>query len=172
MEEYRQTLARRYGRDYSWLDAALTMYRGTVRQCPGAVCITFIPAEDADLGLQYGLAEGLTLHFLLEEEGGEPPQADELLPGSFTAQQRLCIPVKTGRAALGWQLGGRLDAIRPLVLLRPFYLFCPPQAAPAAGEIRRAPLSDPRRLGRMLDNGWAGVDRCALTQEVLLQKRC
>ena len=28
-----------------------------------------------------------------------------------------------------------------------------------------------RRLGRLLDNGWTGIDRCARTQEVLLQKR-
>ena len=59
----------------------------------------------------------------------------------------------------------------PLALLRPFYLFCTPQAAPCAGEVRRIPPDDPRRLGRLLDNGWAGVDRCALTQEILLQKR-
>ena len=171
MEQW-QRLAQRYGRDYSWLGTALEMFGGSVRQTEQSACITLQPWGEYDFGMQYGLAPGLTLHFLLEEEGCEPPQAAALLPGPFAAPQRLCIPVKTGRAALGWQLGGRLDAIRPLVLLRPFYLFCPPETAPAAGEVRRAPLSDPRRLGRMLDNGWTGVDRCALTQEVLLQKRC
>lgn len=170
MEHNWQNLLPRYGRDYSWLCAALDMYGGSVRQTPDAACVTLRPLAAPDFGEQYGLAPGLTLHFLLEKENAACP-AQELLPLQEGAGERFCIPVKTGRAALGWQLGARLDAIRPLALLRPFYLFCPPAAAPSAGEVRRAPLADARRLGRLLDNGWVGVDRCALTQEVLLQRR-
>ena len=170
MEQWHR-LAQRYGRDYSWLDTALEMFGGRVRQTDRAVCVTLPPHGELDFGMQYGLAPELTLHFLLEEPDAE--QADlQLLPARMlTARERLCIPVKTGRAALGWQLGMRLDAIRPLALLRPFYLFCSPETASSGGEVRRCPLEDARRLGRLLDNGWVGIDRCALTQEVLLQKR-
>lgn len=169
MEQW-QRLAQRYGRDYSWLGTALEMFGGSVRQTERSACITLQPWGECDFGMQYGLAPGLTLHFLLEEPEAE--QADPTLPvPPLNICERLCIPVKTGRAALGWQLSTRLDAIRPLALLRPFYLFCPPLAAPSGGEIRRTPLADARRLGRLLDNGWVGIDRCALTQEVLLQKR-
>ena len=171
MEQYWRLLAQRYGRDYAWLDAAMEMYGGRVRQSPGTACITFVPAGDMDFGEQYGLAPGLVLHFLLVDMSAPVPDRAVLLPQPPGEKDRLCIPVKTGRAASGWQLGLRLDAIRPLALLRPFYLFCTPQAAPCAGEVRRIPPDDPRRLGRLLDNGWAGVDRCALTQEILLQKR-
>ena len=170
MEQW-QRLAQRYGRDYGWLAAARDMFDSSTRQTEGAACVTLAPQGQTDFGMQYGLAPGLTLHFLLEEPDAaqaERPLAFERLP---SGEERVCIPVKTGRAALGWQLGLRLDAIRPLALLRPFYLFCSPQAAPSGGELRRCPLEDARRLGRLLDNGWVGIDRCALTQEVLLQKR-
>ena len=170
MEQWHR-LAQRYGRDYSWLAAALDMYGGGVRQTDRAACVTLPPQNGLDFGMQYGLAPGLTLHFLLEDPDTE--EADRLLlpERKLTVRERLCIPAKTGRAALGWQLGMRLDAIRPLALLRPFYLFCTPAAAPSGGEVRRCPLEDARRLGRLLDNGWTGIDRCARTQEVLLQKR-
>ncbi len=172
MEQYWQQLAGRYGRDLSWLHSAMALYRCGIVQTSTAARISFLPTEQADLGMQYGLAPGLTLHFLLEAADAQEPDAETQLPQPFSRCDRLCIPVKTGRVGLGWQLGARLDAIRPLALLRPFYLFCPTVCAPSGGEVRRCALADARRLGRMLDNGWVGIDRCALSQEVVLQKRC
>lgn len=179
-----QRLAAPYGRDYGWLAAALEMYPAKVAAAPQGACISFYPKGQRDFGWQYGLQPGLRLHFLLEDSGegivtaptapADPaailPPWQALLPQTLTAADRLCIPLKSGRAALGWQLGARLAAIRPLAALRAFYLFVPAAALPAAGALRRTPLADPYRLGRLLDDGWAGIDFVPAGQEVLLQK--
>ncbi len=177
MEQNWQALVQGYGRDYSWLTQALALYAGSAKTAENAAVVSLVPnAEkgiEGDFGWQYGLVQGCRLHFLLENST-QPAQTDAwqgLLPTVTSAADWFCIPVKTGSPALGWQLGLRLGAVRPLALLRPFYLFCAPQFLASQGAIRRVAAQDIRRLGRLLDSGWAGVDRCPLAGEILLQKR-
>lgn len=166
-----QALAEPAGRDYCWLATAMKLYDtqevyNTRQSPPGAGCISFLPAQARDFGLQYGLSPGQTLHFLLE---AQPQPAGVWTPLLQGLEGWFCIPVKTGRVGLGWQQGLVLQAIRPLALLRPFYLFG--RDVRCEGTVRRVPLTDLRRLGRMLDSGWMGVGFCSLGEEVLLQKK-
>jgi|GEM_PF-5237031 len=172
--EWKQLLTR-YGRDALWLDSAVTEYCGKVRSAPvtapRVACVSLYPTQNLDFGLHYGLGSGHTLHFLLESEPLPPPavtqpqavaQTDTTLWDSLITglDDLFCIPVKTGRAALGWQLRLALTAIRPLALLRPYYLFCSaphlPDAPPSAS--RRVDLADTHRLGKLLDSGYVGVE--------------
>ncbi len=171
----RQVLAAGYGRDYSWLGGALELYAGQIKAGPGAAVVSFVPGcgLEKDMGWQYGLAAGLRLHFLLEDTAAPQELAGwaQLLPEQPDEKDWYCIPVKTGRPALGWQLGLRLGAVRPLVLLRPFYLFRTAAALAVQGQARRVPGGDIRRLGRLLDEGWAGVELCQPAGEFVLRRR-
>ncbi len=176
MTEQALLLARPYGRDYAWLPGALQLYTASVHTGDGVGLVSFIPQPGqgirGDLGWQYGLAPGQTLHFLLEDPADPAPLAAwaPLLPADAPGQW-YGIPVKTGRPALGWQLGLYLGAVRPLAMLRPFYLFTAAEHLAAQGPLRRVPQADTRRLGKLLDTGWAGVGHCPTAGEILLQKR-
>lgn len=172
-----------YGRDYGWLRAAAQQYGGQVQSLGVAVGVFFAPRDGQDLGAQYGLEAGQTLCFLLEAAAERQPTAvREKLPrmAAEHGQETLlakkeppclfAVPVASGRAALGWQLGLRLQAIRPLVLLRPFYLFRAAGALPTHGELCCVPLADTHRLGCLLDSGWVGISERPATQEAVLQR--
>ena len=162
-------LADGYGRDYGWLEKAMQLYPCRTAGDGQRATVCFFPGEspEDDFGVPYGMPAGLCYCFLLE---AAPQQETKLrqeektlwLPLLADAAGRqstgtvYCVPVKSGRPALGWQLGLFLTAIRPLALLRPFYLFSPAQPV-TAQPCRTVPLADARRLGRLLEDGWCGV---------------
>lgn len=159
-----QPLAAAAGRDYVWLEAARSRYESTAARVGRAGRVSFFAREGCDLGWKYGLHAGCTLHFLLEDA---PAPRQDWLPLTQNCEGVFCIPVKTGRAALGWQLGLALTALRPLVLLRPFFLF--ERGVGCTGPELRVPLADTRRLGRLLEAGMAGTELQG--EEVVLRER-
>lgn len=195
METWKR-LADRYGRDYGWLEKAMQLYPCRTAQDGRRATVIFFPAgavaedasfgkaaSDGDLGVPYGMPPGLSYCFLLENVPQTAPSGQDekqrwtsLLSetegpadGGQPAERVYCIPVKSGRPALGWQLGLLLLAIRPMALLRPFYLFGTAQPV-RSGPCRTVPLADARRLGRLLEDGWLGVDCDATGTQVMLQR--
>ena len=141
------------------------------------------PLAGGDFGVPYGMPPGLHYCFLLEgpSQTVSPGQEERARWAALLAEtevraadarpaERLCcIPVKSGRPALGWQLGFSLLAIRPLALLRPFYLFG--KTRPIRPEAcRTVPLADTRRLGRLLEDGWLGVGCDGTGTQVTLRR--